>query len=241
MIRIETFPKSFFDATPAESQELQQKLKDRKQYYITFLATPGAGKTTLFKKMVPMLQQKQNTALVLSDSNSFDESYKLSDLTNTILQIRLVNEQPGGLSGREINTEIDSDPNSRFLNAVDARAIFEMIPEQDDIVLVENNGSLDTPITNESGAHMEIIMVAVPEGQDLPKNYPSRFKKADVVLINKIDLASLYEFDLEQFTRSVQAINPNALVLAVSARDPETLIPLVEHIVENRKAFLAAD
>jgi len=65
------------------------------------------------------------------------------------------------------------------------------------------------------------VVCSVAEGPEKPKKYPVMFNKANVVLINKIDLAEASGMDLKELTANVREVNPNATIFALSARTGE--------------------
>ena len=94
-----------------------------------------------------------------------------------------------------------------------ARAVEELAPKSGSLLLIENVGNLVCPAMFDLGERMKVAVISTPEGEDKPLKYPHMFRAAELVLINKIDLAPHVGF--------ISAVNPNALVLLVSARTGE--------------------
>ena len=67
------------------------------------------------------------------------------------------------------------------------------------------------------------MILSVPEGDDKPLKYPLMFSVCDLVLINKIDTLSYFDFDMEAAKRRIKRLNPGAEILPVSARTGEGL------------------
>jgi hydrogenase nickel incorporation protein HypB len=63
----------------------------------------------------------------------------------------------------------------------------------------------------------------VPEGHDKPYKYPGMFATADIILLNKWDMAGPFEFDAAAFERGVRLVNPTAPIVRVSCRTGEGL------------------
>jgi hydrogenase nickel incorporation protein HypB len=61
----------------------------------------------------------------------------------------------------------------------------------------------------------------VPEGHDKPYKYPAMFAAAQVVVLNKYDLAAVFEFDVAAFRAGVAMVNPDAPIFPLSCRSGE--------------------
>ena len=66
-----------------------------------------------------------------------------------------------------------------------------------------------------------MAILSVPEGHDKPLKYPLMFQVCDVVLINKIDVAPYFDFDLEKCTEYIRMRNPKAVIFPISAKTGE--------------------
>jgi hydrogenase nickel incorporation protein HypB len=68
------------------------------------------------------------------------------------------------------------------------------------------------------GEGLKAMILSVPEGDDRPFKYPLMFTESQVLIINKIDLLGMVDFDLEKVERSARALNPNVRIFRLSCR-----------------------
>ena len=78
-----------------------------------------------------------------------------------------------------------------------------------DVVFLENIGNLVCPAEFDVGADLQMMILSVPEGDDKPLKYPLMFTVSDVMLINKIDVAPVFDFDIERRKENVRKLNPD--------------------------------
>ena len=91
------------------------------------------------------------------------------------------------------------------------------VPLQDiELLIIENVGNLICPAEFALGEHKKVVVSSIPEGDDKPFKYPLMFHKADVVLINKIDLLPYLNFDIQAFSRALKGINQRVEVFPIS-------------------------
>jgi hydrogenase nickel incorporation protein HypB len=123
---------------------------------------------------------------------------------------------------------IDADMVSRVLNEYDTTDL--------DLLILENIGNLVCPAEFDTGAHLNISILSVPEGDDKPLKYPLMFKISDIVLINKIDTLDYFEFDFDKAKERIHNLNPKALIFPISAKTGEGFDELVEYL---KKAIIS--
>ncbi len=87
-----------------------------------------------------------------------------------------------------------------------------------DLVILENIGNLLCPAEFDTGAVKNVMILSVPEGDDKPLKYPLMFSKVDVLLINKIDTLSMFDFDLQAVRERVTRLNPTVRIIPISAK-----------------------
>ena len=104
-----------------------------------------------------------------------------------------------------------------------ARAIDKFPVNDLDLLVIENVGNLICPASFDLGESLRVVVCSVAEGPEKPKKYPVMFYKADVVLVNKIDLAEASGADLRELTKNVREVNPQATIFALSSKTGEGL------------------
>ena len=98
------------------------------------------------------------------------------------------------------------------------RGLDELQAESSRIVFLENVGNLICPAEFDTGAHRNVMILSLPEGDDKPLKYPLMFRRSDALLITKLDAAPYFDFNLEAVERRVKALNPAIRIFPVSAK-----------------------
>jgi hydrogenase nickel incorporation protein HypB len=109
--------------------------------------------------------------------------------------------------------------------------------EGKDLIIIENVGNLVCPAEFNLGENLKVMILSVPEGHDKPLKYPLMFTESQALLINKVDLAPYTDFDMEQFYKTVKAMNPSIEMFPVSAKTGEGFEQLATWIGERIQAF----
>lgn len=188
-------------------------------FSINILASPGAGKTSLIERTLPLLKGKLRVATVDGDiATSIDADRAAAAGAGTAIQI---------------NTGGDC-----HLDAVMLHGALEQIDlTQFDLLIVENVGNLVCPANFKLGTHKTVLVASVPEGDDKPYKYPGTYRGVDALVVNKIDLLPYVNFRMDYFERGVQVLNPGVTTFPLSCRTGEGLDAWVEWLVANsRKA-----
>jgi hydrogenase nickel incorporation protein HypB len=116
------------------------------------------------------------------------------------------------------------------------RALRSLDPPSGAVVVIENVGNLVCPALFDLGEDARVVVVSVTEGQDKPLKYPHMFRKADLILLNKIDLLPYVDFDVDAFIAGVRAVRPAALVQQLSARTGAGMTAWYEWLARKRSA-----
>ena len=184
---------------------------------INVMSSPGSGKTTLLTRLINDMKSKIRIVAMDVDIETDVDARRIAENTG----VESVQIHNGGLC------HIDAQMVTDALKQAD-------FPETDLIVL-ENIGNLVCPAEFDTGAHLKMALLAVPEGDDKPLKYTLMFSTCDVVVVTKTDTAKYFDFDLEKCKKYIAKINPNAKVFAVSSKTGEGVDTLADWIFDSYK------
>jgi hydrogenase nickel incorporation protein HypB len=176
---------------------------------IDIMGAIGAGKTSLIEKMVQALVSKYRIA-----------AFK-GDLTTTIDAERIERhgvETVPITTGKECH--LDANLIGKALQRVDLKAL--------DILFIENVGNLICPAEFPLGSDQRVVVVSVTEGPYMVIKHPFIFMDADVVVINKMDLADAMGVDVKKLEMDVKEVNPKARVAVANCRSGEGVQEVIE-------------
>jgi hydrogenase nickel incorporation protein HypB len=187
------------DSVAAENARL---FEEARVTLLNVMASPGAGKTSLILATCARLRPDIRPGVIEGDVASSIDADRIAERGIPVVQINT-----GG------NCHLDAPMVRSAVEHLDLEAL--------DLLFVENVGNLICPSNYRLGDETAVVVASVPEGFDKPHKYPGIFARADVVLLNKWDMAEVFDFDLAFFTRGVRMVNPEAVILPVSARTGE--------------------
>jgi hydrogenase nickel incorporation protein HypB len=102
-----------------------------------------------------------------------------------------------------------------------------------DILFIENVGNLICPADYELGEHERVIIVSVSEGDDIVEKHPLIFSTADLIIVNKMDIAEAVNADADKMVRDARIINPRIDVLKMSLKTGEGLDEWLDFVTKS--------
>ncbi|MCR5154483.1 MAG: hydrogenase nickel incorporation protein HypB [Lachnospiraceae bacterium] len=216
-VRVIEIHESAFAANDRAADLIREKLKAQKTLFLNFMSSPGSGKTTTLTALINALKGKLKIGEMDVDIESSVDAQRVADATG-VESLQIHN---GGLC------HIDAD--------MVTRALMEYKTEDLDLLILENIGNLVCPAEFDTGAHKNIMILSVPEGDDKPLKYPLMFQVCDIVLINKIDTMEYFNFSMDLAKERILSLNPKAEIYAISGKTGEGIKELADRIIEIRK------
>ncbi len=169
---------------------------------LNFMASPGAGKTSLIEHTVKNLASEFEIAVIDGDIATSIDADRAAR---------------AGAKAVQINTGGECH--------LDAVMLREALPQLDlsriDLLIVENVGNLVCPASFKLGTHSSVLIASIPEGDDKPYKYPGMYRGVDALVVNKIDLMPYIDFNMEYFRQGVEILNPNLITFPLSCRTGE--------------------
>lgn len=193
------------------AEENKRFLHEKGVKAIDVMGSIGSGKTSLIEKLVGMLK------------NHYDIAVFKGDLTTTI-DAELIARH--GVEVVAINTgkecHLDANLVGKALKKLDRNEI--------QLLFIENVGNLICPAEFPLGSDKRVVVISVTEGPYMVVKHPFIFMDADVVVINKTDLAQAMDVDVNRLEKDVKTVNPRAKVAATNCRSGEGVKKVAESL-----------
>lgn len=194
------------------NKQLAQKNKELLQEHnvkaIDIMGSIGAGKTSLIEQLVQALKQKYRIAVFKGD------------LTTTIDAERIGRH---GVKVVTINTGLECHLDANVV----ARAVERISLQDIDLLIIENVGNLICPAEFPLGTEKRVVVVSVTEGPYMVLKHPFTFMTADVMVVNKKDLAEIMRIDTSQLAKQAKDIKPDMKVAITNALTGEGIEDLI--------------
>ena len=172
--------------------------KDNDIVCLNVISSPGSGKTTILSRTITDIGDRLKIAVIEGDIKTDTDARKI---------------RATGAAAVQIETQ-----GSCHVSAAQVARALGQIPAKDmDLIFIENVGNLVCPSDFNLGESGRVVVLSIPEGDDKPIKYPGTFAKADVILINKMDLLEYIDFDMDKVITDIRAVNKTAKVFHISA------------------------
>ena len=214
-VRIIEIKKSIFDDNDKDANRLREELKTKGVFLLNLMSSPGSGKTTTLISTINALKDKIKIAVMEADIDSDVDAIKIKEATG----VQSIQLHTGGMC------HLDAEMTRQGLNGLDLNDV--------DLAILENVGNLVCPAEFDTGASKNCMILSVPEGHDKPLKYPLMFSICDLVIINKMDVAPYFDFDLDKCIQYIKMRNPNAEIIPICAKTGQGVDKFADWIIKN--------
>ena len=189
------------------AQKNQKILDNSNVFGVDVLGAIGSGKTSLIEQLIQEI--KYPVAVIAGDVISKFDAGRFERYDVPVIGLN---------TGKECH-----------LDAHLVEHAFHDLPlDEVDILFIENVGNLICPVDFDLGAHMRMVVISVSEGDDTVEKHPLIFKDADLVVINKIDIAEAVGADSDKMVADVLKLNPDVQVIKTSLKTGEGFKEIME-------------
>jgi len=212
--------KNVLAASEAAAADNRRRMNEAGLLCVNLLSAPGSGKTALLENTIPRLGADARTAVLVGDLQTTRDAERLGGLATQVTQI---NTGRGcHLSPAQVAAGLDS---------LDLRRI--------DYLFIENVGNMVCPAAFDLGEHVRAVLLSVPEGDDKVAKYPVLFQQAGAILVTKIDLIGVLEYDLDRVRGDLSKINTTAPLIQLSNKTGEGLEEWLAWLTDRRRGVSA--
>lgn len=203
-----------------EANVVRDYLKEKKVFLVNLMASPGAGKTTTLVRTINALKDRYKIGVMEADVDSDVDAVTVQNAGAKVIQLHT-----GG------SCHMDAHMTHCGLEEMDLDGL--------DLVFLENVGNLVCPAEFDVGANKKVTILSVPEGDDKPLKYPLMFQITDFLMIGKIDVKPVFDFDEDACRQYVRDLNPEIEVVPVSAKTGEGFDKWIDWLTNEIEKFRA--
>ena len=179
-------------------------LAQRQVVALNLLSSPGAGKTAILERTLRELGGQIRFQVVEGDQATRNDADRIEAAGGQVVQL---------------NTGTGCHLGARQVQ----EALQQLDPAPGTLCFIENVGNLVCPALFDLGENAKVVILSLPEGEDKPVKYPHCFKESQLMLLNKMDLLEPLGFDMERCLGYARQVNPELVVLPLSARSGQGL------------------
>ncbi len=176
---------------------LREALAVRGTLAVNLISSPGSGKTFLLERTLEMLAPGTRAAVLTGDIQTDNDARRLARY---------------GYPVRQITTAGACHLDARMVE----NHLVPWLDQPLDLLFIENVGNLVCPTSYDLGEDAKIVVLSVTEGEDKPLKYPGIFRKAELMILNKIDLLPYVPFDPALALKNARTINPDIEIIETS-------------------------
>ncbi len=166
------------------------------------MSSPGSGKTSILERTIKDMKDKLNFYIIEGDQQTMNDAERIGNAGAPVIQVNTGN-------GCHLDAEMIN------------KAVKQLNVKDNSLVIIENVGNLVCPSLFDLGESKRIVIMSTTEGEDKPVKYPTIFERADICIINKIDLLPYLNYDLEKAKNYALRVNHHLQFIEVSATTGE--------------------
>ena len=241
--------KNALSSNDADAEILRGELKEKGIFLINLMSAAGSGKTTLISRTITDLREREpglEIGVMEADIASDVDAAAIEALGAKSIQVHtggcchmdaaMTRESLEAFGAFEASGAPGSSSAADTAATADAAAGTGKA-EAPRIIFLENVGNLICPAEFDTGAHLKVMILSLPEGDDKPLKYPLMFAESDALIITKMDAAPYFDFDIDAACRRAKALNPEIAVFPVSAKTGDGMQEWEAWLLEKAEAL----
>jgi hydrogenase nickel incorporation protein HypB len=181
------------------AQRNRSLFKSKRLLTMNVVSSPGSGKTAFIERTLTDIKGRLRGGVVVGDLATDNDAQRIARSGAPAIQITTGD-----------TCHLDAEMVAEATAKLDLDAL--------DVLIIENVGNLVCPSSYDLGEDLRVVLLSVTEGEDKPLKYPTMFKTADVVIVNKMDIAEVVGFDRALALSNIRRMVPQAVIFEVSAR-----------------------
>ena len=178
-------------------------------FAIDFLGAIGSGKTSLIETLIDKMDYKRG--VIAGDVISKFDAGRIENHDVPVVGLN---------TGKECHLDAH----------LVEHALHDLPMDDIELLFIENVGNLICPVDFDLGSHIRMVVISVSEGDDTVEKHPLIFKDADIVVINKVDIAEAVGADENKMVDDVLKLNPSVVVIKSSLKTGKGIDEIINSI-----------
>ncbi len=197
------------------AEENRKLFKNKDIFALNIIGSPGCGKTSILEYTANHFNG--NFAVIVGDVKTALDSDRLIQ------------------SGHKNAYAIETGGGCHLTANMIKEKVHEMDVETIDYLFIENVGNLVCPSTFDLGENVKIAVLSIPEGDEKVRKYPALFLRAGAVIINKIDLLDVMDYDIKRVKADCLAHNSKVKIFETSAKTGKGFDEWFDYLRDQRR------
>ena len=203
-----------------EAHHLREHFATAGVIALNVMGSPGSGKTALIEAAALALRGRLRLAGVSGDLATSLDAERLAR---------------AGVYAAPITTGSACHLDASMVHHALHDASLAAAVDACDVFFIENVGNLVCPAIYDLGQAANVVVLSVTEGVDKPLKYPVMFRKADLVILSKVDLLPyLPGVSVAALRENLGRVMPSARAVEVSATTGDGVTGFIDWLEQQR-------
>lgn len=205
---------SILSKNDRHAKTLRAIFAQHRLFVCNLMSSPGSGKTSLLESFARL---STSFAVIEGDLQTNRDTERL---------------QQCGILSQQISTG-----DLCHLDAQMVAGCFETLSPKlagQEILFIENVGNLVCPASYDVGAHINVVLLSVSEGDDKVLKYPTMFLRADCVIVSKVDLLPHFAFEMDRIRDDLAQLGKQIPILPISTKDDISIRNAWDYLLQRR-------
>lgn len=205
---------SILSKNDRHAEMLRAIFAQHRLFVCNLMSSPGSGKTSLLESFARL---STSFAVIEGDLQTNRDTERL---------------QQCGILSQQISTG-----DLCHLDAQMVAGCFETLSPKlagQEILFIENVGNLVCPASYDVGAHINVVLLSVSEGDDKVLKYPTMFLRADCVMVSKVDLLPHFAFEMDRIRDDLAQLGKQIPILPISTKDDISIRNAWDYLLQRR-------
>ncbi len=185
----------------------------------------GSGKTALIEQLIPYFINRGNEVAIVTNDLVTQEDAKRLQQSGLLAPERVVAVEAGACP----HTVIREDPTLNIQAADNLQHNFNNL----DLIIIESGGDNLASTFSLDLVDYWMFVIDTSEGDDIPRKRGPGIVQSDLLVINKIDIATYVGADIDLMVKEGTEVRNNKPLVLTNCKTGQGIEEVAQHIINN--------